>query len=127
MSDVKTVFELRELSKVDGHADFVRTQHFHELEDEQAKGAYRAAAARAPFVLGKEQTFTTHAGNEVTGVVARHVVELMAFKTQEGRRWGGKVVDQSNEFDSPGLRLVLEVERKTTPAPTEAVSEPANT
>lgn len=103
---VKTIYEVREFSKLAGHADFVRVQAFDELESDVANHAYGKAAERARMAIGKELTFTTKDGNEATGRVVRAVVELFECKSDGSRRWNGKVVDE-NEF-SAGKRLVLE-------------------
>lgn len=102
------MYVLNEMSKIDGYADVVRAQRFDELESGQARAAYRAAESRARQVFGTQMTFTTAGENEITGVVKRQVVELLACKVGQFGVSAGKVVDQSDEFDRPGCRLVLE-------------------
>lgn len=121
---VKTRYEVREILKVKGFADFVQVAHYDELEDEAARRAYASAALRARETIGKERTFASTTGEPVSGLVSRVVVELFECKTDGSRTWNGKVVG-ADKFASEGMRLVLETAAKEeTPAPTEVSTDP---
>lgn len=108
MANVRTLYELREFTRIVGHADFVALSRFDELEENVAKASYRKAANRAEPIIGTTQTLVTSDHNEATGKVDRILIELVSYKTSEGRSWDHRVVGSTPDDSSHELRTVLE-------------------
>lgn len=108
MGTVRTILETREFIKVEGHADFVKVCPFDELEEHAANVSYAKAVTKANGMIGEVETLRTADQNEVTGRVVRVVVELVSYKTVDGRRWDHKVVGDSDDDPSKAKRTVLE-------------------
>lgn len=106
---IRTVYEVRELLKVGALADVCTVERFDELEQSQAKAAYGRAVGRAMSFVGADRTFYSHGGAEITGVVGRAAVELISYKTSDGRCWDHKVVGEDTD---EVCRRVLEVEKQ---------------
>lgn len=79
---VKTVYELIVLTKVSNFAEFAdEIRRYDELQNDAAQRDYGLEVTRAKNSIGKDRTFRTHGGGEVTSTVNAASVELWSYKT----------------------------------------------
>ncbi len=102
-----TVYELRTLVKVSGHADCALSERYDELQRYDAEVAYQRECSRAKSILGKPSQLKTHHGSEVEGEVTRVLVELCWAKYADGFRIEGPHVVGATKTEA-GCKTLIE-------------------